>query len=155
VLSVGIFGNDSNTGFAGYLGSSEGYHPFRTGEQFGVQVVGIVVIIAWTTFNAGILFSIIKITVGLRVNPLVESKGIDKYEHNAEAYQIGDYAQYDLKLKKIQEEKKQHELLSSIDYDDESEIEFVCHRLPDILFHHYFNICNCYTYDGQILIVVI
>jgi ammonia channel protein AmtB len=127
VLNVGIFGNDSNAGYAGYLGSSEGYHPFRSGEQFGVQVVAVLAIAAWTAFNAFILFSIIKITVELRVNPLVENKGIDKYEHNAEAYQIGDYAQYDLKLKKIQEEKKRHEKSSKEDVksmdDDESEIE--------------------------------
>jgi ammonia channel protein AmtB len=126
VLSVGIFGNDSNAGFAGYLGSSEGYHPFRTGEQFGVQVVAILAIAAWTTFNAGILFSIIKITVGLRVNPLVESKGIDKYEHNAEAYQIGDYAQYDLKLKKIQAQKVDEERKANLESDgDESAFDEV------------------------------
>jgi hypothetical protein len=125
---VGIFGNDSNAGYAGYLGSSEGYHPFRTGEQFGVQVVAVIAIVIWTAVNALILFSLIKITVGLRVNPLVEFKGIDKYEHNAEAYQIGDYAQYDLKLRKFQEDKKRREILSkeeaqSKNCDEESDVE--------------------------------
>lgn len=88
VLSVGIFGNDQNAALAGYQGSAAGFHPFRTGEQFGVQLVGAVCIFAWTVALATVTFLFIKYTVGFRVDDDVETEGLDSSEHGAKAYHI-------------------------------------------------------------------
>jgi len=77
-LAVGIFGSDDLAAFAGYYGSSMGFHPFRTGEQFGVQLVGIICIVAWTFGWASALFFGLKATLGLRVEESVEEKGDDE-----------------------------------------------------------------------------
>jgi len=77
-LAVGIFGNDHNASIAGYVGSSNPSahsHPFRTGEQFGVQLVGIICIVAWTAFWAALVFFGLKFTVGIRVPDEKEEKG--------------------------------------------------------------------------------
>jgi Amt family ammonium transporter len=87
-LSIGIFGTDKNAAFAGYAGSSNGGHPFGDGEQFGVQFIGALAIIAWTVVTGSITFLGIKYTIGLRVRASVEEDGLDVYEHGAEAYSI-------------------------------------------------------------------
>ena len=74
-LAVGIFGTDNNAAFAHYYGSSMGHHPFRTGEQFGVQLVGIICIVAWTFGWASALFFGLKATVGVRVEDAKEESG--------------------------------------------------------------------------------
>jgi Amt family ammonium transporter len=89
-LAVGIFGNDDNAAFAGYPGSAAGYHPFRTGEQLGVQIVGIICIVAWTAGWSAFLFYGIKHTIGLRVSEEVEDAGLDTSEHGTSAYNEGD-----------------------------------------------------------------
>lgn len=88
VLAVGIFGNDDNAAFVGYNGSAEGHHPFRTGEQFGVQLVGALAILGWTLLNSTVLFLLIKYTVGLRVTLEVESTGLDESEHGIKSYDL-------------------------------------------------------------------
>lgn len=74
-LAVGIFGTDNNADFAGYNGSATGNHPFRTGEQFGVQLVGIICIVAWTFGWSALLFFGLQKTVGLRVEEQKEETG--------------------------------------------------------------------------------
>lgn len=74
-LAVGIFGSDQLATFAGYQGSAGGDHPFRTGEQFGVQLVGIICIVAWTFGWTAALFFGLKATVGIRVDEAREDKG--------------------------------------------------------------------------------
>eukprot|EP00600_Ochromonadales_sp_CCMP1393_P003336 CAMPEP_0174979398 /NCGR_PEP_ID=MMETSP0004_2-20121128/14750_1 /TAXON_ID=420556 /ORGANISM="Ochromonas sp., Strain CCMP1393" /LENGTH=469 /DNA_ID=CAMNT_0016230903 /DNA_START=70 /DNA_END=1479 /DNA_ORIENTATION=+ len=86
VIAVGIFGNDDNAAFAGYAGSADGHHPFRTGEQLGVQIVGMLCIAAWCAVWGVILFNGIKYTVGLRVSEEVEDEGLDSSEHGAQCY---------------------------------------------------------------------
>eukprot|EP00168_Porphyra_purpurea_P007558 TRINITY_DN19510_c0_g1_i1.p1 TRINITY_DN19510_c0_g1~~TRINITY_DN19510_c0_g1_i1.p1 ORF type:complete len:437 (+),score=40.76 TRINITY_DN19510_c0_g1_i1:88-1311(+) len=78
VLAVGIFGSDDLAAFAGYYGSAMGNHPFRTGEQFGVQLVGILCIVAWTFGWSALLFFGLKSTVGIRVEDAQEEKGDDE-----------------------------------------------------------------------------
>mmetsp|Transcript_31004 Transcript_31004/g.52394 ORF Transcript_31004/g.52394 Transcript_31004/m.52394 type:complete len:504 (-) Transcript_31004:328-1839(-) len=90
VLSVGIFGNDDNAAFAGYLGSSTGNHPFRTGEQFGVQLVGMLSIFAWVAGWSVMLFFGLKMAGILRVSEEVETAGLDSSEHGTPAYANGD-----------------------------------------------------------------
>ncbi len=56
---------------------------FYTGsfKLLGVQSLGIVAILAWTAVMMTITFFIIKKTVGLRVSPEEEIKGLDSTEH--------------------------------------------------------------------------
>jgi Amt family ammonium transporter len=52
----------------------------------GVQLLGIAAAFVWTFGVSYVLFSIIKATVGLRVNGQLEAKGLDLHEHDNRAY---------------------------------------------------------------------
>ena len=54
-------------------------------EFFGVQLLGVVCIIAWVAVTMIIVFKIIKNTVGLRVSPHEEVVGLDIEEHGIES----------------------------------------------------------------------
>ena len=54
--------------------------------QLGVQALGVVSVMAWTLGTAFILFTVIKVTMGLRVTEEEEIKGLDIGEHASEAY---------------------------------------------------------------------
>ena len=56
---------------------------FYTGSPklFGIQLLGIAAVLAWTGVTMTIAFLIIKKTVGLRVSPEEEMKGLDSTEH--------------------------------------------------------------------------
>ncbi|KAJ1408728.1 ammonium transporter AmtB-like domain-containing protein [Ochromonadaceae sp. CCMP2298] len=81
VIAVGIFGNDDNAAFAGYQASANGHHPFRTGEQLGVQIVGMLCMAGWCLATGYILFFCIDKSVGLRVSEAAEDEGLDSSEH--------------------------------------------------------------------------
>lgn len=53
------------------------------------QITGVAAVAAWTLVTAGILFTIIKYTVGLRVKETEEIEGLDLGEHGMSAY--GDF----------------------------------------------------------------
>ncbi|NQT02614.1 MAG: ammonium transporter [Planctomycetes bacterium] len=73
-LSVGLFNMDSGLFYGGGL------------KQLGVQIVGAAVAFFWA-FGLGLaLFYGIKKTIGLRVTPEEELKGLDIGEHGMEAY---------------------------------------------------------------------
>lgn len=55
-------------------------------EAFGVQIVGILAVFGWVTVTAGILFFVIKNTIGLRVPENEELAGLDVQEHGIGAY---------------------------------------------------------------------
>ena len=55
-------------------------------EQLGVQALGVVSVAAWAIVTTGILFLVIKKTIGLRVKKVEEIEGLDIHEHGAEAY---------------------------------------------------------------------
>lgn len=74
-LAVGLLANpDAPAGLKGWL---------YTGDAtlLGVQLLGIVAILAWTIVTMTIAFTVIKKTVGLRVSPEEEIKGLDSTEH--------------------------------------------------------------------------
>ena len=74
-LAVGLLANpDAPAGLEGlfYTGSF---------KLFGVQLLGIVAILAWTIVTMTISFIIIKKTVGLRASSEEEIKGLDSTEH--------------------------------------------------------------------------
>ncbi len=80
-LSVGLFGT------AELIGSSD-YGLLVGGgiEQLGVQVIGIVAVFAWVVVTSGVLFLIIRSTIGLRVSEAEELAGLDVHEHGIGAY---------------------------------------------------------------------
>lgn len=74
VLAVGFFANDG--------GMLWGGGP----DLFMTQTVGILAIIGWTALTTGILYALIKATVGLRVGGHIEEEGLDAHEHGELAY---------------------------------------------------------------------
>ena len=74
-LAVGLLANPSAP--AGLNGL------FYTGDitLFGIQLLGIIAILAWTTVMMTISFFVIKKTIGLRVSEEEEIKGLDSTEH--------------------------------------------------------------------------
>jgi len=79
-LSCGLFNTvDPETGIGGVLlGGSI--------HQLVVQLVGIVSVFAWAFGLGLVLFLGIKFTIGLRVTPEEELRGLDLGEHGMEAY---------------------------------------------------------------------
>lgn len=81
-------------GFAGIWGVlSVGFFSQSDGMFFGhgasllmTQAMGIAAIVAWTAVTSGVLFWIIKSTIGLRVSAEVENEGLDDHEHGVAAY---------------------------------------------------------------------
>ena len=87
VLAVGLFSSESLLANAGY--QEAGSYGLLLGggfEQFAMQVVGIVAIVAWTAVTAGILFFTIRAVMGLRVNQAEEMRGLDLEEHGVDTY---------------------------------------------------------------------
>jgi Amt family ammonium transporter len=74
-LAVGIFGDIE------MIGSG-----LTRGGQIGVQALGVVAVFLWVTITSGLLFFIIKKTIGLRVSAEEELKGLDIAEHGTESY---------------------------------------------------------------------
>ncbi len=74
-LAVGIFGDIE------MIGSG-----LSRGGQIGVQALGIAAVFVWVTVTSGLLFFIIKKTVGLRVSAEEELRGLDIEEHGTESY---------------------------------------------------------------------
>ena len=76
--AVGIFCIDSNVQYAAYPNTNTAC---KSGEQFGVQIVGSLAIFAWTVGTSAIMFLGIKYTVGLRITSEAEDMGLDASEH--------------------------------------------------------------------------
>jgi Amt family ammonium transporter len=84
LIATGIFCTDANVQYAAYPNVNEAC---ASGEQFGVQVVGGLAIIAWTVGTAGITFVAVNALIGMRVSAEVEDAGLDISEHGA----LGDH----------------------------------------------------------------
>ena len=74
-LAVGIFGD------LDMIGSG-----LTRAGQIGVQALGALSVFVWVAVTSGLLFLIIKKTVGLRVSVEEELKGLDIEEHGMESY---------------------------------------------------------------------
>jgi Amt family ammonium transporter len=81
-LAVGLFANHAIDS----LGISKGLFYGGGFHQLGVQALGVVSVGAWTVLTTGILFFVIKKTIGLRVSKEEESVGLDISEHGMNAY---------------------------------------------------------------------
>jgi Amt family ammonium transporter len=77
-MATGIFCTDGNVQYAAYPNVNDAC---KRGEQFGVQIIGGLAIIAWTCATAGATFLIVKAAMGLRVSDEVEQAGLDASEH--------------------------------------------------------------------------
>ncbi len=55
-------------------------------NQLVVQLLGVLIVAAWVLVTTGILFSVLKATMGLRVSELEEREGLDVHEHGAPGY---------------------------------------------------------------------
>ena len=73
---IGFFGT-------GTAGNSDLAGLFYGGglDLLGIQLLGVVAILAWTVVTAGITFIIVKKTMGLRVTEAEEVEGLDVCEH--------------------------------------------------------------------------
>jgi ammonium transporter, Amt family len=54
--------------------------------RLGVQALGVAAAFAWVSVTAGLLFLLLRSTVGLRVDPEEEMDGLDYHEHGNAAY---------------------------------------------------------------------
>jgi Amt family ammonium transporter len=82
-LAVGIFGQKC-------LGLANEGLIFGGGfTQLGIQLLGSLTVVAFCIISMGIVFKIMKSTIGLRVDKLEELKGLDVEEHGIESY--GDF----------------------------------------------------------------
>lgn len=91
VLAVGLFStNDGIT--AAFTGPTDQYGLLMGGgvEQLGIQALAAAAIIGWTAAASGVLFLVIKYTIGLRVSEEEEVTGLDLGEHGMPAYTFGD-----------------------------------------------------------------
>jgi len=78
-LAVGIFGTDANVAVSyGFVNDC-----MSSGKQFGIQLVGVIAIIAWVVGTTVPLFLGLKYTVGFRVSDDMEEIGLDQYEHSS------------------------------------------------------------------------
>jgi ammonium transporter, Amt family len=84
VLAVGIFGEANNAVFSGFRAVE--VDVFASGEQFAIQLVGALAIIAWTTSISTVMFILVKHTIGFRVDTHHEHIGLDLHEHGGKAY---------------------------------------------------------------------
>ena len=79
-IAVGLFATDTAPGFAG-AGIGKGLFYGGGFMQLGKQLGGMAVTIAWTVVTIFIAFTVIKMTVGLRVSETEEITGLDSTEH--------------------------------------------------------------------------
>ncbi len=84
-LSVGLFAQASYGESSG-VGAINGLFFGGGLSLFWTQLVGVLAVAAWTFGLAMGLFYLIKKTVGLRVSPEQELKGLDIEEHGMESY---------------------------------------------------------------------
>jgi ammonium transporter, Amt family len=93
--SLDAFGIHGVGGIIGSIGTAftmlpglggPGGDDYDLGGQLGIQILAVVVAIAWAAVGAAIAFYIAKVLTGLRVTPEVEREGLDLGEHGERAY---------------------------------------------------------------------
>lgn len=92
VGAIGVHGCCGAVGtiLTGLLSTSDGLLYGHGVKFFGVQCLGVVVVIAWVAVTMTIVFNIIKHTIGLRVPAEEEIAGLDKVEHGL----VSSYADF-------------------------------------------------------------
>lgn len=82
VLAVGIFSTDD------FVADAFGDVNEELGSRFGYQLLAAFTIMVWTIGTSFIMFKLIDVTVGLRVDEAAEKRGLDKEEHGGNAWNI-------------------------------------------------------------------
>ena len=83
VLSVGLFAQYDDA----FLGRADAGLFYGGGiDQLIMQLVLVVTITVWVAVTTGVLFFILKSTIGLRVSPEEEMEGLDVLEHGLSGY---------------------------------------------------------------------
>ncbi|HAQ58923.1 MAG TPA: ammonium transporter, partial [Opitutae bacterium] len=59
---------------------------FSDAAGFGIQLIGTLSVSAFAFIFAYVVFSILKVAMGVRVSPEEEAEGLDIGEHGQEAY---------------------------------------------------------------------
>jgi ammonium transporter, Amt family len=59
-------------------------------ELLGIQAIGVIAVLAWTTITTAAGLALIKVFVPLRVPAEEEIKGLDVVEHGSSAYEMQD-----------------------------------------------------------------
>lgn len=77
-ILLGVFHNEQGILFAADKGAAFKF--------LGVQALGVFAVLLWCAITGYILFSTIKVVVGLRVSQEEEMEGLDLREHGASAY---------------------------------------------------------------------
>lgn len=80
-LLVGLFATDGGLFYGGGF------------TLFGVQLLGVLAVAAWTVATMSIVFLVIKKTIGLRVSAEEEIDGLDLHEHGL----VSSYADFEVK----------------------------------------------------------
>lgn len=83
VLSIGLFAKYDDA----FLGRPNAGLFYGGGfDQLGMQALMILVIGVWVTITTGVLFAVLKATIGLRVTAEEEVEGLDFLEHGMQGY---------------------------------------------------------------------
>lgn len=82
MIALGIFADGTYGGVKGLIAGS--------GSQLVVQFIGVIVCMGWALLAGGLLFFILKRTIGLRVSELVEFEGVDVHLHGSHCYPAQD-----------------------------------------------------------------
>ena len=77
-MAVGLFSSNPDVGLGLFYGG--GF------SLLGVQLLGIAAVFAWAFLGALLLFTIIRVSIGLRVSEKEEMQGLDIGEHGTESY---------------------------------------------------------------------
>lgn len=87
VGAVGVHGLSGATGtiLAGLLATKNGLFYGGGFNFFGVQLLGVIAVIAWVSVTMTIVFLVVKKTIGLRVTKAEELAGLDIEEHGLES----------------------------------------------------------------------
>ena len=83
LLSIGLFAKYDDA----FLGREDAGLIYGGGlEQLAVQALMLVIILAWVGITTGVLFGVLKATMGLRVSEEEEMAGLDVLEHGLQGY---------------------------------------------------------------------
>jgi Amt family ammonium transporter len=83
-IAVGLFSTIDGEESGGLV--QEGLFYGGGADQLISQIVGVVAIAAFVIVTSGILFLVLKKTVGLRVDEQEEIEGLDVHEHGTPGY---------------------------------------------------------------------
>lgn len=85
-ICVGLFSFEEKLNADGGIVVKQGLFYGGGADQLVTQLIGVIAVAAYVLVAAGILFGILKATIGLRVSPDEEIEGLDVHEHGAPGY---------------------------------------------------------------------